>query len=578
MKKNALKIGVLIGTVLVFSQCSKVTDTGKDLIAALIDGIVSNSLGWKGEEEDLSNLENDINLKSDTDLSADVDLTDKLPPIGDQGQYGTCVAWSVGYNLRTFMHAVDYDLSKSDLELKQNQYSPKDLFLAINNDDKGKDCNGTNFEYALDVLVDRGITTQDIAPYTELSNCSQLPDADWTEDAATQKIDNYRKINHTDVNTIKNYLDANRVISFGAKLGDKFMQTEDDEVLRSPETYGYTGQHAYHAMLLSGYDDSKQAFRVVNSWGTQWGDKGYIWVDYDFFVDEFCFCAFVAQSSRKGDDFEPDADGDGDVDEDKVEEGQDLVAWELFDELDEDYVDDQDRERYIDYNVYNVGDQTISKSSRWSILYLIYNAYDANEYEILLMDYYSDEFTTPHEDDCDGDWCPENYGDLDYQEYQTAFPEGLPGLAGNYWNNVDVPAGRSISAEGDEDPGFRFYYTMPNNISGKYYMVLIADGWDNIKETVEDNNFLYITAANGEPLEVKDGIIESNISQRLKSQKTPQKNAASPNPTAKTEENLNTYSPEEIKQMIKHHKETGEFADKLKSYQARKSQKSKRRL
>src|SRR5690625_7623232 len=48
--------------------------------------------------------------------------------------------------------------------------------------------------------------------------------------------------------------------------------------------------HAGHAMTIIGYDDSKGsggAFRVVNSWGSDWGDKGYIWIDYQFFLNEF---------------------------------------------------------------------------------------------------------------------------------------------------------------------------------------------------------------------------------------------------------------------------------------------------
>ena len=54
-------------------------------------------------------------------------------------------------------------------------------------------------------------------------------------------------------------------------------------------------QHAYHAMALSGYDDSKNAFRVRNSWGEEWGDNGSIWVDYEFFINEFCTEVFMAK-------------------------------------------------------------------------------------------------------------------------------------------------------------------------------------------------------------------------------------------------------------------------------------------
>lgn len=35
-----------------------------------------------------------------------------------------------------------------------------------------------------------------------------------------------------------------------------------------------------HAITLVGWDDSKQAWLIKNSWGTDWGDNGYMWIRY----------------------------------------------------------------------------------------------------------------------------------------------------------------------------------------------------------------------------------------------------------------------------------------------------------
>ncbi|MCL1865338.1 MAG: hypothetical protein FWF73_05950 [Spirochaetes bacterium] len=35
-----------------------------------------------------------------------------------------------------------------------------------------------------------------------------------------------------------------------------------------------------HAITIVGWDDNKQAYLVKNSWGPQWGENGYIWVEY----------------------------------------------------------------------------------------------------------------------------------------------------------------------------------------------------------------------------------------------------------------------------------------------------------
>jgi C1A family cysteine protease len=35
-----------------------------------------------------------------------------------------------------------------------------------------------------------------------------------------------------------------------------------------------------HAVLLIGWDDEKQAWRVKNSWGAEWGENGFAWIKY----------------------------------------------------------------------------------------------------------------------------------------------------------------------------------------------------------------------------------------------------------------------------------------------------------
>lgn len=42
------------------------------------------------------------------------------------------------------------------------------------------------------------------------------------------------------------------------------------------------GRDGYHAMCVVGYDDNKYggAFLIMNSWGSKWGNNGFIWVRY----------------------------------------------------------------------------------------------------------------------------------------------------------------------------------------------------------------------------------------------------------------------------------------------------------
>ncbi|MFV8752158.1 C1 family peptidase [Nannocystaceae bacterium ST9] len=59
-----------------------------------------------------------------------------------------------------------------------------------------------------------------------------------------------------------------------------------------------------HAIMLVGWDDSKGAWLLRNSWGTNWGEGGYMWIEYGTnSVGSYAAWAMVQQDENaKGDD------------------------------------------------------------------------------------------------------------------------------------------------------------------------------------------------------------------------------------------------------------------------------------
>ncbi len=527
-------------SVITLQSCSK-----EDVINNVVN-ILNNILdrtGWLVDDEDMANIPEDITPFDDegggTTLQTKVDLSNKFPPIGDQGQYGTCVAWSVGYNLKTALNAIEKGWSSTNLASSSNQTSPKDLWMAIPSGSKGANCGGTNFEPAMDALISSGAASLADVPYSNMGSCSGSKVGN-----SNNKLANYRKIaSDSDKSSLtpenfKGYLNSGRPIAIGARLGDNFMTWNSSSVISTDTYNGKDMQHAYHAMVLVGYDDNKGtrgAFRVRNSWGSSWGDGGSIWVDYNFFCDDFCFAAFVAQNTGNI------SAGSGGIKTSDLSKGDDLLAYFAKDYP---YSGNENYTRTFYYEVYNSGNTTIYPSQNWTVTYMYYNAKNANEYEIIFDDIYTTNGVAK--------------GDMVYNDESTS-------LAGGYLNNITVAPGQSAGE------GYEISYKMPN-ITGSYYLVVMADAYDVIKEVNEDNNFYFITAANGKPLEFVNGVVKNmpTSAQQMakKSTKKPTTFSNTDFQTLVKPGNLNTYTPNELRTMLLHDKKTGKLDQKLKAFRA----------
>ena len=386
------KLNIYLGLVIMLFASLSITSCGDDSVIEEMELPVDleYSFGWKGED-DMSTVPTSTNFGfgNTGSLPSSVNLVPKFPPIGDQGQYGTCVGWSVAYNTKTAMHGMKKGYSTSDLFSTSKQFSPKDMFTALPDSKKGQDCNGTNFSDALTLLQDRGVATMQTVPYTNLGSCSQSNvQSTWTNEASGFKINYWRRIDPT-VASIKQNLANNIPVILGAKLADNFMTWNSDEVISSSTSTNQVGQHAYHAMVIGGYDDNKGpngAFKVINSWGTAWGDNGYIWMDYNYLINDFC----VAFNGGKPLFIMEDGDGEGNVtppDENPAPNasGVDVAPW-VFNDYSTYFSSGYINERIIDFNIYNIGNQTASASADWSIYYIYFNAYNANDYDVIFYD------------------------------------------------------------------------------------------------------------------------------------------------------------------------------------------------
>ncbi len=80
------------------------------------------------------------------------------------------------------------------------------------------------------------------------------------------------------INNTKKALIEGTPVSTGFFLPASFFNIKSDVWYTKPDDSLSDWKHAGHAMLVVGYDDNKAggAFRVMNSWGTGWGESGYM--------------------------------------------------------------------------------------------------------------------------------------------------------------------------------------------------------------------------------------------------------------------------------------------------------------
>lgn len=195
------------------------------------------------------------------------DLSDRVPPPGNQGAESSAVAWAVA-------------TTKSFLTAKQNgwsilstryQFSPAWIYSQIAG---GRD-DGARPSDALDLLVNQGADTSFFFPH-RVSSFRAIPDPASFKRAARFKATHWGTL-QADLLTLKRSLASQQPAVVTFEVYPDFDALDDDNWLYDDSSGASRGRYA---AVLVGYDDDKAAFKVLSSWGTDWGEAGFGWLAY----------------------------------------------------------------------------------------------------------------------------------------------------------------------------------------------------------------------------------------------------------------------------------------------------------
>lgn len=203
-------------------------------------------------------------VKPNTPLPASFALW--APPVMNQGGEGSCT----GQAAATARTSEDYYATGS-----QEMLSPEFLFYFCK---ASNTCGSGTLIGALEALKNYGVCTNASMPYSWTNGCSTAPTIEQMSEAANYKIRDYTRIAATDSLGIKRALLENHALVIQITPDQAFMDAGPGFVWSS-----FTWPLGAHVVALCGWDDNKGAYKIINSWGTTWGDGGYGWISYSLF-------------------------------------------------------------------------------------------------------------------------------------------------------------------------------------------------------------------------------------------------------------------------------------------------------
>jgi len=219
-------------------------------------------------------------------LPSSVLLRKYCPTPGDQGNYGTCAAWSAAYAARTILWAKRNGLSGS--AINAHTFSPGFSYRLVKKSGDNICAQGVDpyeFKELLRLMKEVGAVTQ---PDMQ-DGCPGSISQALMSRATTYRINDFARLyNEYDnasvkIETVKLALANNSPVVIGMSLPPSFGKAKDVWEPAYPNEMPVTG----HAMCVVGYDNNMAggAFQIMNSWGTtKWGNGGFTWIPYKYFA------------------------------------------------------------------------------------------------------------------------------------------------------------------------------------------------------------------------------------------------------------------------------------------------------
>jgi hypothetical protein len=202
-----------------------------------------------------------------------VDLRPWMTAVEEQGEIGSCtanaLAGSIEYLLRR--EGAPADVSRLFIYFNQRLW-----------DDRVREDTGASVASGILVLNRLGVPRETSWPYQRDLFAVQPPEPVFAEAAKRRVVDWWSL--PVDCDALRGCLAAGFPVVFGTRVTESFVKTPKTGLTGMPQGAD-DRKHGRHALLLVGYHDPKRLFVVRNSWGEDWGDRGYGYMPYEYVLN-----------------------------------------------------------------------------------------------------------------------------------------------------------------------------------------------------------------------------------------------------------------------------------------------------
>jgi C1A family cysteine protease len=197
-----------------------------------------------------------------------IDFRNECSPIENQGQLGSCTGQAIAGAIECINRRSrkNHDVSRLFI-----YYQERVLMNTINED------SGATIRDGIKSVSKWGAPLETFWPYN-IKRFAQAPNKQAYTDALKRKVTEYRRI--VTFSDVINAVSQKIPVIFGFAVYESFVSDKVAYTGVMPDPSASEEFLGGHAVMLVGFDKSSKRFIVRNSWGANWGLKGYFYMPF----------------------------------------------------------------------------------------------------------------------------------------------------------------------------------------------------------------------------------------------------------------------------------------------------------